>query len=294
MKKTKGIVLFAFGRKGYAKMAHNMAMSIKHYNPDIHITYFADQYCLNYSYDARVMDSVKKIPDELTKTKGKIDPAKLKTHIYDLLPYDENLYLDVDGLALKDLQPLIDKLSSSKKYYQTDVVGYGGKGEQINYAIWSDQDTIWNFFNLTKTSKYPAIQSSYCYVKKSDKAKNFFHKVEEFFLKGFPLDKIEMRWGGTIPDELIFSGTCAKMKVNPDSGVRPIFFGFRLKNETRTFEQIQENYYITSIYGNGRGNTMVAPRFVKWYNDQIKLIGRKMGLPYFTTPSFFKDKHANF
>lgn len=288
---SRGIVLFAFGKRGYHFAAYNLALSLKHFSPKVQIALFHHGDGFSQLHDLSLFDKVQKLPDHVVYSNGVLDPAKVKTHIYDFLPYDENLYLDVDACALKPVEPLMDILSKHKGFYLTDVLGRGRKGDDINYAIWSDHNTIWDFFGLKDDAVYPAIQSSYAYIKKTKTAEKFFAKVKKFYEKGFPLKKIAMRWGGTIPDELLFSGTCAKTGYDPGGGVRPIFFGWKLMKESLT--QIESAYYFTAIYGNGKGKTLTKRKYLEWYDRLLDVIARRMGRSRFKHHDIMRDKHAN-
>lgn len=288
---TIGVVLFAFGPRGYHFAAYNLAMSLKIVSPNVRIALFHNGKGFGQIPDIRVFDRIHTLPDDVVYSKGKIDPAKVKTHIYDYLPYDENLYLDVDACALQPIEPLLAHLRKQKGFYLTDVVGRGRKGDKINYAIWSDHNTIWDFFKLKPDAIYPAIQSSFAYIRKCDKAEKFFAKVKSFYAKDFPLKKIAMRWGGTIPDELIFSGTCANMGIMPSAGISPIFFGWQLKGDT--FTQIQSKFYFTAVYGNGQGKTLTKLKYLEWYDKLMQGYSRQSGKHFFRHHYIMTDKHAN-
>lgn len=292
---TKGVILFAFGRRGYAYMAYNIAMSIKRYNPNIDITLYIDTKILDYiSHDLEFFDSVHTLPGNLIyRERVGIDPASVKVNIAKFLPYDENLYLDVDGVALKDIQPLIDTLSKNKGYYVTHVVDKGTYNTNINYAIWATKEKIWQFFELEEDSVYPAVQSSYAYFKKGKEMDNFYNVISDYYEKGFSRSDVKQRWGGTLPDEMFYSATCAKLNYNPDSGINPIFFGN--KQNVKTYEEIKNEYYICAIYGNGRGNTLTAKTYFYFYDEQMKEICEVMGRDFlYNHKVLMIDKHANF
>ena len=63
----------------------------------------------------------------------------MKVNLYKYLPYDCNLYLDVDAIALKDIQPMIDELSQSGKDYISHCVGYHtiDKGRDFKEMQWA-------------------------------------------------------------------------------------------------------------------------------------------------------------
>lgn len=294
---TKGIVLFAFGRRGYAYMACNMAISIKYYNKDIPITLYVDEKILDYiKDDLAFFDKVFTLPFNIVyKPKVGIDPANVKVNVPKYLPYDENLYLDVDGIAVKDLQPLINNLSKEKGYYLTQVIDSGGYDKKILYDIWAKKDKIYEFFELNKeTAIYPAVQTSFAYFKKGADIVLFYEKLKYFYDKGFLRSDIEQRWGGTLPDELFYSGTCAHLDYNPASKEEPIFFG-NIHNQKTTHQDIKDKYYISAIYGNGRGNTLTRRTYFDFYDNELREIYKHFGKDFlYDTKAVLKDKHANF
>lgn len=288
------IVLLAFGKASYGFAAYNLAVSLKSFNHKTPIALFYQKDTIGQLNDLSVFDKTIELDHDQVYHNGVLDPAKVKVHIYDLiegLPGKDFLYLDVDALAFKDIMPLMDKLKKTKGYYLTDVVGRGGKDDKINYSIWAKNEYIWDWFKLKDDSIYPAIQSSYAYIKKSKQAEKFFSKVKEYYFIGFPIERQLMRWGGTVADELLFSGTCAKLNLIPDSGVRPIFFGW--KYDPRSPTQLANDYYILSIYGNGKGKTLTKQRYWKLYDGLGTQYAKSMGRPFFKSLHIKNNKHAN-
>lgn len=293
---TKGIILFAFGRRGYAYMAYNLAMSIKRYNKNINITLYIDEKLLDYiSHDLEFFDNVNTLPASVIyRERTGIDPASVKINIPRFLPYDENLYLDVDGIALKDLQPLINTLSKKEGYYLTQVVSKGKYNEHIDYNIWSTKDKVWDFFDLNKEeSIYYAVQSSFAYFKKGKDLESFYKVLKGYYDKGFLKSDIKQRWGGTLPDEMFFGAVCGNLNYNPDSELTPIFFGN--KKNVKSHEDIKKEYYISAIYGNGKGNTLTASTYFHFYDDQMSEVCKEMGREFlYNHKVLMIDKHANF
>ena len=90
-KTSQGIVILAFGKRGYAFASWNLAKSIKHYSPNLHITLFTQDECIKYLDDLSVFDKLEILEQELYVTDGRLDPAKTKVMMYDFLPYDNNI-----------------------------------------------------------------------------------------------------------------------------------------------------------------------------------------------------------
>ena len=104
----KGILLIALG-KHYNKLAYNMAKSIKRFS-DIPIAVITDDK-EEFLLDAFDIIIEPKLHDYLEGYA--FNPFKFKTYIYDYTPFEHTIYLDVDGIALKDLTPLLEKLKFS-------------------------------------------------------------------------------------------------------------------------------------------------------------------------------------
>lgn len=279
----KGIVLFAYGKKGYTLMAHNMATSVKRFTPQIPITLFTEA-GFNVP-DKTLFDNIIELDPSIIYTEGVgIDPAKCKVNMYDILPYEHNLYLDVDGLILQNLEYLFDKLVDGKDSFVTDIIAIGKKHESIEYSIWASNEVIWPYFDLSSGDTLPSTQTSWMYIRKDEKSKRIFDEAKKYL--DFPKNRLRKKWGNTVPDELIFSGVLAKLGFIPEYNPRPIFFG--TKNDERPLYQLEQEYYVLSLYGNGRGRTMVMPKYIKWYNDLVKNYEKS-----YKSEQFMGDKHAN-
>ncbi len=278
---TKGILLSAFGRKGYIYAAFNLAVSIKNFNKDLKVALAFDRDIFKYLSPDKIalFDELIEIPKDEFYT-HRIDPAKYKTSIYKYLPYDETLILDVDAVALKDLTPLIEFLSTQESNILTDVYGYG------KVDVWASLDYMREVFGCDVIN---SVQSSWMYVKKP--FKEFFYKVEEN-LKLIDKNKITL-WGGTIPDELVYQGTLAQFGINPSVDIRPIMFGNYYAPET--FTELGEKFYILSLYGNGVGRKETKQRYIDYYDRIMRVYCNNLGFAHdYKSVYIMTDKHLNF
>lgn len=291
---TKGVFLAAFGRKGYMYAAFNMAVSIRALNPNIRIAFAYDESLLPWLTPDRIQlfDDLIPIPQSQFKDYGRIDPAKFKTAIYDYLPYDENLILDVDGCCIQDLSRLMDYLSTKDGFYFTDHLGKGKKGEEINYLMWASQDTIWDHFKLSDEQTIYAVQTSFSYVKKNKESKRFFTQLKKNYENGIDKKKVHL-WGGTIPDELFYSGTLAQLNIDPSIEIKPVFFGNYFYSGT--YQQLHSEFFILSLYGNGIGRTETKLRYLDYYDKLMRGYCRELGYEHiYKVGSIMADKHLNF
>jgi len=296
---SSGVVLFAFGHRVYYQAAYNLAFSIKHYSPDLPITLFVDsiESALKVCGDlVRVVSKIEAVDNELFKTDGKFDPGKLKVSLYDLLPYQNNLYLDVDAVALKDLKPLIDELIAVNKPYCSHTVGYHtiDKGRAIPSMQWAWADEIWQRYGLTKKSVLPAINSSLQFIIKHETTKQIYDTAKELYLNNpIPVNKLRSTWGGGQPDELYMNVSFAIHNYDPaccevgqKNGSEIGFIHFAMVRGMQ-LNEVVENFYLQSYYG-GKGFT---PRFYTEWLD--RLLNKMMdGKHYFKIIDIVYHKHA--
>ena len=303
--KTQGVVLVAFGKASYVFAAYNMAYSIKNFNPNINVALITDD--INRPQNEligkrkEVFDKVIAFPKELLLdgVTKKFSPGRLKVNLYSYLPYDENLYLDVDGICLKDLQPLFDLLSESKKQYAAHTVGYHKieQGKDIPSMQWAWANDIWEKYELTKDSVLPAINSSLQYISKGEKSKAIYDKAAELFENPIDLDKLRMKWGGSQPDELYMNIAMALLDYNPHvkggsqlEGSEKGFIHF-----TRSFhgnlDLIADNFYIQSYYG---GAKFTPSNIIEWLDKLLyKWHFKNIENHIYKIVQITKDKHAN-
>ena len=264
-----GVVLAAFGKPQYYHAAYLLAYSIKRFNKDLHISLLCESEAKALTFCGElkaVINAFIEIPQKYLIVNGKIDPALFKLSIYSLLPYDSNLYLDVDAICLKDLQPLIDSLVNGSNDYATYINGeYNpNDGRDFKAMQWAWADHYAEHFGLDLSSKLYAVNSSIQFIRKSDAAKAIFETALKQYLKNqFPLHKLRYKWGGGQPDELYLNASIAlnDYKLN---GINAICFQ---SSRELTYSQIDEQFYLMSYYG-GRGFTPLF--YTEWLDRKLK------------------------
>jgi hypothetical protein len=285
---TTGVVLLAFGKPQYYWAAYNLAFSIKKHNPNVNITVLFDDPLKGISHCQDFMQYINNIgsidADDIYTNK-KLDPGKVKVNLYKYLPYDCNLYLDVDAIALKDIQPMIDELSQSGKHYISHTVGYHtiDKGRDFKEMQWAWADKMWTHFNLLSSYVMPAINSSMQWIVKGSEAEGIYTTAKDlYFNNPIPIKELRMKWGGGQPDELYMNVALAIRGVDPalkaytkNDGSEGGMIHFSMQRGL-TFEKITENYYLQSYYG-GAGFTPIF--YINWLdrmlNADFKAIGKR-------------------
>jgi hypothetical protein len=272
----QGIIILALQKSAYSTGAFNLALSIKHYNPNINITLVSDGEHLKHYRPAHfsVFNWIKEIKlCDYINTDGKFQPALAKIRINEYSTYDGTLYLDADSICLQDLQPFLDKLKGSE--FKSNVIE--------GYTQWTDEKFFNEFFGFGfgKT-----INSSWYYWEKID----VFKAANEFYSKGFPVDKIMPKWGsGTLPDELFFNAAITKCGVDPKVDYEVMFFGNVI--DIRTLTELQEQHYLFTLYG---GIRTVRSIYIDWYDRLMIKICESKGMEHrFKSHGILTGKHVN-
>lgn len=236
----KGILLIALGSH-YSKLAYNMAKSIKAYS-DIPIS------CVTDETDSLLLTEYDKIiqPKMCDYMEGyTMNPFYLKTKIYDLTPYERTIYLDVDGIALKDLTPLF-----AYNFKIQEVGKYRYENSNECQMVWVNKigkklSDIYNAYKLPHDTEYPEYNSSIIVFNKSETNEKYFALARKNYMdRRLPFKQI----GGFYPDELAWNLASAQLKHYSDSPhIKPIYFEW--ENKGMAVDVIKQNYYILGMAG---------------------------------------------
>jgi len=279
---SAGIILLAWGKRGYGFMAYNLALSIKHFSPNVPITMYAERGCLKELYDLSVFDAIHYIESPIA------DPGRFKVSIYDKLPYDNNLYLDVDTLCLQPIDEFLKSLSEGENYYSTFIHEVYDKYSPNEFPrmYWANKDVIWDHYGFDK-EKLPATQSSIQFIRKCEQSKQLFQKIEAAFDKPIPINQLKHHWGGTQPDELYLNVALAQTGIAPHIGDMTMWFG---DNKSKRPHVVANEYLFLSLYGN---KNKIFPPFWEYYDKRIAGMALIKGGKGFMSTAVKPDKHAN-
>ncbi len=291
MGKTKGILLCTWGKVNYGYAAFNLAASLKALNRDIPITLISEQGAISHLNEQHLwlFDHVEILGTPVS------DPGIFKVSIYDKLPYDYTLFLDVDALCINDPAILIDKLiaefeGDSDKFYRCHVHGWYDKDSPNDLPLmyWATKDVIWDKYNFSD-HRLPATQSSIQFIAKCDKAEQFYKELSDTMANNpIPLDQLKNRWGGTQPDELYLNIQIAKSGITPDID-KAMWFVDNAAH--RPYELIKLGYTFLSYFG---VKMRMKTFFLEYYDKELIKTLRKLGFAnhHYKTYQVFHDKHA--
>ena len=222
---SRGILLIALGAPEYGHMAANLAASIRYGDPEIAIhlvhtersvsqltpahralfssmaecpsTYYTRESTVNGQQSTNTQSTVPSPPS--------LEYIKAKTHIYDLSPFDETLFLDVDMYILPatKMSDVIAKLSFACDY-TIENRGYADlslPADKLDphYSTWVNILDVKKHYR-TK-GRFYHLHSEFIFFKKNTKNKKFFDKVREVY------DTRPVAWtvfDGAVPDEYAF------------------------------------------------------------------------------------------
>lgn len=293
---TKGIVLLAFGKRGYGFAAYNLAVSIRAFNSTIPICVYRDEIAFGQVEPEKmaVFNEVRDIPQQILYHNGKFDPGYAKVNLYELYPYDLNLYLDVDALCLRDIGPLFEIMEKKPDYFYTHIIAKHtiDQGRDFKAMQWAWADEIWSHFKLKQDDVFYATNSSYQVVRKGKLAKKFYDQIRKNYDNPIPVDKLRMKWGGGQPDELYMNAALCQLKIPAEMDTDVMFFGGDLNH---TFTEIENKFYFLSMYGAGASNVSTTRmKYREWYDRLLqKHFERRNEAHIYKSQYIMAEKWAN-
>jgi hypothetical protein len=241
--KTKGILLIALGHVQYGNMAYNLANSLKYNNKDIPIHLVYTESAFSQVDNFSNFDTKQICPKEYYTNIGQTVYIKAKTHMLDLTPFDETIFIDVDTIIFGGKN--LNKLFEEFKDLEFTSENYGLiKRERKDPHFWFNiQDAIaaYDF----KHDIYE-ICTQFLYFKKTDKVKEFFEVVKDVYvnpkIKGTKFDSY-------LPDEMAFNIATGLTGIKPHKA--PYKLMFWEKTDTNlSWSDVVKNYIGYSIGGN--------------------------------------------
>jgi len=248
---TKGIALLLFGNNPvYCKFAHNLIMSLRHFSPNVPIQLIYEFDAIKgFEYLLEWSDTHTQISDEIFK-----EPAFYKLSWQHFAAFDQSIYLDVDSLIIKDIEPLFTECAKIGKYVcqVKDFNAFSDKKEDdaMGNMLWATRSTVWEHFQLKKDMILPSTNSSFQYLEKG--GEKILNDARELLLNNpLPIDKHRFKWGKGKhqPDELYLNASCA-LNYHLQPSFEPLFFRPRTAfGVPSKIVKLREDYYGIGVYG---------------------------------------------
>lgn len=281
----KGITLLAIGSQAYGKFAVNMALSIKHFNKELPIQLIYEDIAIA-GLDTGLFDIKTKINPEDCRTNGVLKPGKAKLSLYKYLAFDETVYLDVDGILVKDIAGIFEEVTSD---FHAQVVRSYDKSCDKWACLWMPLDNVKANYSLPEDYELYEMNTSFMYIKKSKKSERYFKQALKNYNKKIDKKDFGHSWGNDYPDELAFNIATAQTGMNPQlkgenkSGY-PVYLRGRFekaksndKNYPDSVQWIAENYYLIGLYGGKNYNHFALESDSGLYNKMASLYWKGLG-----------------
>lgn len=263
----RGIVLLAVENKSYAQWAYNMALSVKYHSPDLPIQVVNSKDIFK-GMDTNVFDEMSEMPIG-EYYEDKFSPQLAKLNLYKYLVFDESIYLDVDGLVLKPIEPLFETF---KNDYYSQASGWITKEKSTdNKRLWAKHDVICSHYGLSAELKIPQIETGIQFFRKGDTVNEIFQLALRLYKNKIPIDKLRISWGKSQPDELYIGIALSILGINPEMGTPSLHSTYtdKIGNE----HEFVKPYYVFGLWGNKR---LQHHRLIILYDSLIKKYSREL------------------
>lgn len=253
----RGVLLISVGNDAYARWAHNMAVTIRCVSPDVPIHVLTDGNFPSEEWHLQAVDKVIQMDRKDTHLNDKLYPAKAKLSMYKYSEFDETIYLDVDGVVIKDIKPLFERCFELGLPYQVQVNGVSTLlNDNLDSSLWVKPEQAIKKYALPNDVVLPGTNSSFQYFKKSKEAKALFTQALKNLANPFHINELRYKWGhsNTQPDELYMNIALAQTGIMPN--IEPVLYlrkrGFGVGHND--LEAIQKGYYVIGCWGDATYN----------------------------------------
>lgn len=220
---------------------------------------------------------------------GKLSIAKAKLSLWRYSDFEETIYLDVDGVCLRELDFPIN-------YFGIQVNGYSDLANDNTEAnLWVIPKVAYEKYQIPAFNRLPGTNSSI--MAWDQRGVEVFVKALENLENPIPVNELRYQWGrtNTDPDELYVNVALAQIGFEPEQ-VNYLFTNKR-RGVYTGFDKIIESYVICCWGGlefnhheiSGKGsptsglyNNLMRQAFIKvygedWFYDHFySIIGKKI------------------
>lgn len=233
---SQGYVLLAFGKPVFFQFAFNMMLSLRAQNTELPIQLIHDDY-INDLTPAQVamFDILTTIKKEHVYPNGKIEAGYAKVHIYDYLAFDENIYLDVDGVMFRNIDYLFNQEDDFKI-----------QGDDLHWV--KGQEELKEKYN---TNEVKGSNSSLMFIRKGEVTKKIFKEAQNAIKN--PIKELANGWFNMQPDELYIGVGMDKVNLTEPyfDGKYLLYLRRRIDYKGLTkFDEIKDSFIGVGVYGN--------------------------------------------
>lgn len=250
------------GHENYYYMAVVLAASIK-VNDGIPVCLATN---LPVSPDhADLFDQIKSVPDKAYIRNGETEYIKSKLFMYDLSPYQETIFLDVDQVLIphKKLTPLFDELRDVDLTFSNTGIA--------EVSIWADIKEVKKLYG---NKPYWNYHSELVYFKKCVKAKLYFDAAKKIYQEN-KIKSAQTFGGAVMADELAFQAAALVTGSYPHKeNWTPNFWYDRYPALSRKYPYELVNFITYSIGGNATPKTVKNNynTLAKYYFATLRLL----------------------
>lgn len=294
----KGVIIYAFKKPSYGKLAFNLAVSLKFHSPEIPICLIHDELALKHLGIDHLKFFDKFIPIERNDLYDNIHfaPGKAKILGYKYFPFDQNMILDADSICVRPIEPLFESCQAKPIYSQS--TGTWTEVADDWTCQWMNLKICKEVFKLPKKYQLFEINSSFMLVKKCKESEKFYTQAMENYTAGVNHKKLR-KWGGGFPDELAFNIAFAQTGLSPAFDdlkleninnviQKPVFFS---TNYTNRWGEIHKDYYFLGFFG---GRNFTSKSLQEHYDTLMRGHAKHFGFMHqWKCHLLMKDKHVN-
>ncbi len=273
-----GICLLCFGDKSFGQLTYNLVASIKQYS-DIHVTVFTDHVSID-SVDKTIFDNILDIPSETFYLDNISQPNRFKLCLYDVSPYENTMYIDVDSLYVSNqpINNLFDKLNET-----VDIIGQNERSIDMTNTTNIFHDVDITSFDPKFTFKKKLVHQlhgQFLLYKRNKETKDFF-EISKFIYDEMFYGRIkanfEWKWFGRPIEELTMTLATALCNIKIFNNFAPV----SVQCDNLDYNEIVENKWFISICGSSTKelasknggycqNEEFSKKYISYYNNRIK------------------------
>lgn len=263
MEKTRGIILLSLGSPYYMRMAANLAFSLK-VNTSLPVHLFSNNHTIP-DIDLSNFDKITVPPESIYMRNGRPEYFRAKTCLYDLSPFDETIYLDVDMVALpnKKFDELFQQLAGAELVFACrGSENIATLDEKISQ--WASIPEIVKVHDIKAGSWYQ-LSSEFIYFKKTEGNKKFFDTARAFY----DAPKVNfLKFGGCMADELAFGAASMINNHYPAfDQYTPIYWP---QAERHRVVKVIDPYVVENYYAYSMGHAYNDQNQKGFYNNMMQ------------------------